>query len=153
MSSPLFQEVREKRGLVYSVGSAEIEGLDYGDFTLYAGATPAKVQDAITVSGQELRKLTAQIHDDDFTRAINQTLIGLSVFKEKPERMIGVLAEHFFNGGKLLDIDKERESYLAVTPEDVKNAARKLLEGKPTISLVGPVLDADYESLVAKSIE
>ena len=153
MSSPLFQEVREKRGLVYSIGAGSYPGEDFGSFLIYGGATPAKVAEMLTISGQELKKLTSTIQEQDFIRSINQALIGLSIFKEKPEKMMSTIASYFLTTRKLLDLDKERDAYLSVSVDDVKNAARKILEGKPVISLVGPLLDADYESIVATSIE
>ena len=106
-----------------------------------------------SISGQELKKLTVAVQDQDFERAKNQILVNLAVFKEKPESMMSSIANYFFVTGKLLDLDEARDLYLNVTIDEVKAAAEKVLEGKPVISLVGPVPDADYESIVLKSIE
>ena len=59
MSSRLFQEIREKRGLAYSVYSFASGYSDAGYFGLYAGCTPARVDEVVTLLGEELERLAA----------------------------------------------------------------------------------------------
>ena len=94
MSSPLFQEVREKRGLVYAVGGSHDCGPDYGEFILSAGTTPDKLDEVIKVSCGVFREAAASVSADDLMRAKNRELVSLATIKERPFGLAHFLASH-----------------------------------------------------------
>src|SRR5699024_2266358 len=85
MSSRLFQEIREKRGLVYSTYSFSAAYSDAGYFGMYAGCTPAKVGEVIGLLEAELEKLAAQgISEEELRKAKGQLSGGTVLALEDP---------------------------------------------------------------------
>lgn len=78
MSSPLFQEVREKRGLVYSVHAGSDHGRDNGDVVVSAGTTAQHVEELLDVACGEITKAAARIAEPDLQRARNASPIRLA---------------------------------------------------------------------------
>jgi predicted Zn-dependent peptidase len=152
MSSPLFQEVREKRGLVYSVHAYSDHGADHGDFVIFAGTTAKHVEELFDVACGELTKATTHMAEQDVTRAKNAILVGLATAKERPFSLAQGIAGSFFERGFVMTPEQTMEAVAAVTVEDVKEAARTVIASQPTISLVGPVPEADYHAKVIAAL-
>ena len=152
MSSPLFQEVREKRGLVYSVHAYSDHGADYGDFVVFAGTTAKHVGELLTVTCEEIAKATAQVSERDMQRAKNSILAQLATAKEKPFTLARGIASSLFDYGRVIPPEQFMQAVEAVTMEDVTAAARVLIASNPTLSLVGPVPDADYHGQVKAAL-
>ncbi len=144
MSSPLFQEVREKRGLVYSVHAFADNGADYGDLIVYAGTTAKHVGELLKVACDQIAEATRRVSEADMTRAKNSLLVQIATAKEKPFTLARGLAGSLFEHGHVISPEEAMRKIEAVTMEDVTAAARVVVASNPTLSLVGPVPEADY---------
>jgi predicted Zn-dependent peptidase len=152
MSSPLFTEVREKRGLVYSTGCNGDFNPDYGDVSIYGGTTPENLAEFINVACSEFAKMRETINEVDLTRAKNTVLVRIALMQEKPEAMMSYMANSMFTRNRIREFDEIKRDIEKINIDDLKSAAKFLFESKPTISLVGPVPDADYEGMVKAAI-
>jgi predicted Zn-dependent peptidase len=152
MSSPLFQEVREKRGLVYSVGAFSDHGVDHGELVITAGTTAKHVDELLTVACGELTKVTQSVTEADMTRAKNGLLVRLATAKEKPFSLAQGIAGSLFELGEIHTPEYAMRMVEAVTMDDVTAAARRVVASNPTISLVGPVPDVDYHGRVRAAL-
>jgi predicted Zn-dependent peptidase len=148
MSSPLFQEVREKRGLVYAVSGSHDSGPDFGEFLLYAGTTPDKLDEVIKVSCGVFMQAAQAIGEDDLTRARNAELTGYATIKEKPFSLARYLAANMFDHGRIVTPDEEKRAVEAVAKADLIAAAEMIFKTSPAVALVGPVPDTDYLALI-----
>jgi predicted Zn-dependent peptidase len=148
MSSPLFQEVREKRGLVYAVQGSHDCGPDYGELILFAGTTPDKLDEVIKVSCGVFRAATAAVSREDLMRAKNRELVSLATIKEKPFGLAHFLATHLIERGRLIEPDERKRAVEAVTVDELIEAARMIFKTNPAVALVGPVPDADYAGMI-----
>ena len=152
MSSPLFQEVREKRGLVYSVSAYSDHGADHGEMVLFAGTTAKHVDELLAVACGEITKATAHVAETDMTRAKNSLLVGLATAKERPFSLARGIAGSLFEHGAIMTPEDAMRKVEAVTLDDVKVAARMMVASNPTVSLVGPVPDQDYHGQVRAAL-
>ncbi len=145
MSSRLFQEVREKRGLVYSVHTFRSGYSDAGMFGVYAGTMPDKADTTIEVIQTVLADVAAHgIDDDEVSRAKGQ-LRGASVLdSEDPASRMSRLGEAEVLSGSLLSLDDVVEKIDSVTSDDIAAVARHLLTQPQTLAVVGPY-EADRE--------
>ena len=152
MSSPLFQEVREKRGLVYTVHGYSDHQADHGDFVVFAGTTAKHVGELLNVACGEIAKATHRLGEADVTRAKNSLLVQLATAKEKPFTLARGIASSLFDRGIVIPPEEAMRSVEAVTMEEVTAAARALVASNPTVSLVGPVPEADYHAQVRAAL-
>ncbi len=152
LSSPLFREVREKRGLVYHVSAQSSFEADFGIVSLVAMLTPDNLNEYIKVACGEFAGTCDTIHEDDLLRARNSALVGIALAQESAGKMAYYMAHSLFRYGHIRDFDEVRCNVEAVTVDDLKAAARTLLATRPTIALVGPVPDADYEGMVTSAL-
>jgi predicted Zn-dependent peptidase len=148
MSSPLFQEIREKRGLVYSVSAGTEFQEDNGLFYLYAGTTKEKLSELLTVGWAEIGKSTNEILESHLTRAKNQLKVSILKQTESQNSMMEMMASSMHYRGKIYDLNKALKKINAVTAEDLKSVATGILASKPTLSIVGKTDDVDYMGLV-----
>ena len=148
MSSPLFQEVREKRGLVYAVSGSHDSGPDFGEFLLYAGTTPDKLDEVVKVSCGVFQDAARSIGADDLERARNRELVAYATIKEKPFSLARYLASTFFEYGRIVEPDESKRLIEAVTIADLGEAAAMIFGTRPTVALVGPVPETDYLGLI-----
>ena len=152
MSSPLFQEVREKRGLVYSVHGSHDSGPDFGEFLLFAGTTPDKLDEVIKVSCGVFLDAHRVVSDDDLMRARNGELVSLATIKERPFGLARFLASNLFEHGRLIEPDAKKRAIEAVRIGDLTDAARMIFATNPAVSLVGPVPNTDYLGMIKAEI-
>jgi predicted Zn-dependent peptidase len=141
MSSPLFQEVREKRGLVYTTVAFSDHEPDHGDFGIYGGMTPDNLPTFIDVVCELMLQADRYITADDLERARNTLLVRRALEKERPFQLAMHVVSHLFDTGSLLDPDEERQRIEAVTLADIHAAASHVADNVPTLALVGPVAD------------
>lgn len=153
MSSPLFTEVREKRGLVYSVRSMSGQGVDYGDFAIGAGTTPENLKEFFEVTTDELLKLTHTINEEDVFRAKNQLKAHTLMSLERPFSVAQRVVHDLFVFGQARPIDDFISKVDAVTVDQLKQVASKILSGKPTLSLVGAIGTDDYYDFLVKKFQ
>ncbi|MGG2459077.1 M16 family metallopeptidase [Streptomyces sp. RGM 3693] len=142
MSSRLFQEVREKRGLAYSVYSFTSGFADCGLFGVYAGCRPNQVHDVLKICRDELDTVAAEgLTDDEIRRAIGQlrgsTVLGL----EDTGALMHRLGKSELCWGEHMSVDEVLARISAVTPDEVREVARDVLGARPSLSVIGPLKD------------
>ena len=152
MSSRLFQEVREKRGLAYSVFCFATSYADSGLFGIYAGAGESHVGELLPVICDEVAKMAASIDDDELDRARAQIKASLLMSLESPSSRCEQIARHMMIYGRPMPPDEIIERIDAVDGDAVTSAARRLIEGgRPTVTALGPLSGLDsYESIVSR---
>ncbi|WP_426998821.1 M16 family metallopeptidase [Pseudarthrobacter sp. N5] len=139
MSSRLFQEVREKRGLVYSTYSFASSYADAGYFGMYAGCTPSKVRQVLDLLGAELDKLAeGGISDDELRKAVGQLCGGIVLALEDTGSRMSRLGRAELVSGEYQDIDETLRLIKAVTAAQVQDLARELAAAPRTVTVVGP---------------
>ncbi|MBT0995756.1 insulinase family protein [Cellulomonas sp. DKR-3] len=142
MSSRLFQEVREKRGLAYSTYSFASGHSDTGVFGLYAGCTPAKVDEVVALMVAEWERLAdAPITSAELARSVGQLSGGLVLGMEDSGSRMSRLGKAELVHGELLSIDESLERVRAVTVEDVQELAAELASRPRSVVRVGPFGD------------
>ncbi|WP_442853609.1 M16 family metallopeptidase [Arthrobacter sp. RIT-PI-e] len=146
MSSRLFQEVREKRGLVYSTYSFSAGYADAGYFGMYAGCTPAKTGQVIDLLAAELERLAADgIDDDELRRAVRQLSGGLVMALEDSSSRMSRLGRAELVSGEFVDVDASLDRIRSVTAADVQALAKELAAAPRTTVVVGPFdTEADF---------
>jgi predicted Zn-dependent peptidase len=152
MSSPLFQEVREKRGLVYAVNAGHDCGPDFGEFIMQAGTTPDKLDEVVKVACGVFVNAASAITEHDLARARNRELVSYATIKEKPFSLARYLASNMFDHGRIVEPDEEKRAVEAVTMSDLTDAAASIFETAPTVAMVGPIPETDYLSAIKAEI-
>lgn len=144
MSSRLFQEIREKRGLVYSTYSFTAAYADAGYFGMYAGCTPSKVRQVVELLGVELDKLAEDgITEDELRKAVGQLSGGIVLALEDTGSRMSRLGRAELVSGEFQDIDETLARIQAVTVEEVRDLARELAGAPRTITVVGPFEESE----------
>jgi predicted Zn-dependent peptidase len=126
-SSRLFQEVREKRGLAYSVYSYASHYADTGQVALYLGTRPDNVGEAVDVIGSELRRLQADgVTEDELERARDNVKGRTVLSMESTLTRMNRLGSSVLMEVPLLTVDEVLAAFDAVTLDDVNGLAREL---------------------------
>lgn len=149
MSSRLFQEVREKRGLVYSVYSFHSAFLDGGLFGIYAGTGEKEVRELVPVVCDELAKLTLGVSEQELDRARAQLRASLLMSREKSSARAEQLAQQLLIYGRPIPVEESLEKIAAVTPADIERVARRLLASAPTFTAIGPIRQLESAERIA----
>jgi predicted Zn-dependent peptidase len=124
-SSRLFQEVREKRGLAYSVYSYASHYADTGQVALYVGTRPDNVGEALDVIGSELRRLVDDgVTEEELDRARDNVKGRTVLSMESTLTRMNRLGSSILMGVPLLTIDEVLAAFDAVTLDDVNTLAR-----------------------------
>lgn len=142
MSSRLFQEVREKRGLAYSVYSYTSGFADCGLFGVYAGCRPSQVHDVLKICRDELDRVASEgLSDEEIGRAIGQlsgsTVLGL----EDTGALMNRIGKSELCWGDQMSVDDMLARMAQVTPDDVREVAGEVLGHRPSLSVIGPLKD------------
>ncbi|MEV6398603.1 pitrilysin family protein [Streptomyces sp. NPDC051907] len=148
MSSRLFQEVREKRGLAYSVYSYTSGFADTGLFGVYAGCRPSQVHDVLKICRTELDRVAADgLSDEEIGRAVGQlsgsTVLGL----EDTGALMNRIGKSELCWGTQMSVDDMLARIAAVTPDEVREVAREVLGQRPSLSVIGPLKDKQADRL------
>jgi predicted Zn-dependent peptidase len=139
MSSRLFQEVREKRGLAYSVYSYAQGFSDDGMFGIYAGCLPAKVDTVLDVCMSQLDDVARNgLTDDEIGRGKGQVRGATVLGQEDTGSRMSRIAKSELLHEPLLSIDEILKKVDAVTADDVRVVARDLLDAPRTLAVIGP---------------
>ena len=142
MSSRLFQEVREKRGLAYSVYSYTSGFADCGLFGVYAGCRPSQVHDVLKICRDELDHVAEHgLPDEEIGRAVGQlqgsTVLGL----EDTGALMNRIGKSELCWGEQMSVDDMLAQIASVTPDAVRSVARDILGQRPSLSVIGPLKD------------
>lgn len=139
MSSRLFQEVREKRGLVYSVYSFFSPYVDSGLFGVYAGTGEKEVEELIPVITDELNKMNGPITNDEITRSKAQIKSSMLMGLESTSSRAEQLARQISVFGRYIPIEEAINKIEEVNEDDIKRVATRFLASPLTLSAVGPI--------------
>jgi predicted Zn-dependent peptidase len=139
MSSRLFQEIRETRGLAYSVYSFASGYSDSGYFGLYAGCTPGKVDEVVRLLVAELERLAADgVPDDELARAHGQLAGGLVLGLEDTGSRMSRLGKAELVHGEYVGLDDALTRVRTVSAADVQALAADLAGRDLSLAVVGP---------------
>jgi predicted Zn-dependent peptidase len=138
MSSRLFQEVREKRGLVYSIYSFSAPFLDGGLFGIYAGTGESEAEELMPVTLEELRKVQAGVTESELARSRAQVKASLLMSLESTGSRCEQLARQLQVFGRVIPISETVARINAVTVEDIGRAAARHFRATPTLAVLGP---------------
>jgi predicted Zn-dependent peptidase len=142
MSSRLFQEIREKRGLAYSVYAFSSGHADTGTLGLYAGCAPSKVDEVVELLAGEWERLAADgITPAEHQRALGQMSGGLVLGLEDTSSRMTRLGKAELVHGELLSQAESLARIQAVTADDVRELAADLASRPRSVVRVGPFAD------------
>lgn len=151
-SSPLFQSVRETRGLAYQVDAWTELHPDCGILQLTAGVAPRHVREFLSVACEELLALTRQISTDDLERTRNQHLTHLARLPERPMDLAETIGRDLLMHGHVVLPDERMAQTWAIDADQLRDAARALIEHPPTLTIVGPATRGDLLALVRRRL-
>jgi predicted Zn-dependent peptidase len=150
MSSRLFQEIREKRGLAYSVYSFNQAYSDGSMFGLYAGCSPAKAGEVTKLMLEELDKIAQSgITQSELDLAKGNIAGSLALKFESTMARMSRLASAELASGEFIDLDTTIEFFESVTLADVQKLAADIAGRQRSIVAVGDVKEATFEPYLA----
>lgn len=151
MSSPLFQEVRENRGLCYSVSSHNmaVNG-DASLFMITGSTTPKHLNEFISVSIAQLRDIAdGNISDTDFVRTVNTIRREIAQSEESNMGLARSMSSDLFIFGRIRSTEEVMADVRGITKDDIIDMAKKLVNSTPTLVVAGNVDEKeDYLALV-----
>jgi predicted Zn-dependent peptidase len=151
MASRLFHEIREKRGLVYTISADQYSYSDAGMLTIYAGTGPKEVAELLPVVCEELKKATYTITEEEVNRSKNQMQAGLLMGLEGTSNRCERLAKHMHMFNRPIPMEETLEKINKVTVESVQEACKRIIKQKPTLTTLGLVEHVlSYDDLAAK---
>jgi len=150
MSSRLFQEIREKRGLAYAVSSGHQGYAETGLFNIYAGCSTENVHEVMSIVRDELgRMLDEGITEEELARAAGHIKGTLVLSMEEPGALMSHLGKSELCYGRILTVEEMIAKVDAVTLDEVREVARAVLASSPwSLVVLGPAFDADISGFV-----
>jgi predicted Zn-dependent peptidase len=153
MSSRLFQEVREKRGLCYSIHAFHMPYADTGLFALYAGTDETDAPELMRVMIDEIAGATETLNEAEVARAKAQMKAGLLMALESSEARVGQLARQMLAYGRPIPLEEIVAKVDAVTVESARAAGRSLTaRSRPAIAALGPGSGLESTAAIAESL-
>ena len=149
MSSRLFQEVREFRGLCYSVYAFHWGFSDTGIFGVHAATGQSDIAELVPVIIDELQKAGENILQEELDRARAQYRAGLIMSAESPASRASQIARQLLLFGRPIAKEELMERLSALTVERLTDLSSRMFSTKPTLTAVGPVGTlAPYEAIL-----
>jgi len=139
MSSRLFQEIREKRGLVYSIYAFNSPETDTGTFGIYAGTGEKEVAELLPVLCDEINKLSDTLTEDEIMRAKNRAKARILMRSENWSTHAESNATDMIIYGRVVPDTETIRQIDSVTREQMAALAKRIFAGKPTLATLGPV--------------
>jgi predicted Zn-dependent peptidase len=153
MSSRLFQEVREQRGLCYSIYTFHSPYADSGVFGLYAGTDAADVSELMHVVIDEINAAAETISEAEIGRAKAQMKAGLLMALESSSARAEQLARQIINWGRPIPLEEIVAKIDAVSMESTRAAGRALIaRGRPAVAALGPGPGLECAATIADSL-
>jgi predicted Zn-dependent peptidase len=152
MSSPLFQSVREQRGLAYQIDAWTEGHDDCGTLQVSAGVSPRNLKVFFEVVCEELLTLTRSISMDDLERTRNQQATHLARSLEHPMNLAETIARDLLVHGRVLTPDERIATALAIDADMLCAAAQEMLDQPPTLVLVGRAGRGDHHTAVRRHL-
>jgi predicted Zn-dependent peptidase len=142
MSSRLFQEVREKRGLAYSVYSFSSQHADCGLWGIYAGCLPAKAEEVLAICREEIAKvIESGLTDEELDRGKGQLRGSIVLGLEDPSSRMSRLGKSELVYPRLEPVDEILAEIEAVSHDQVREVAAAVLGQAMALAVVGPFDD------------
>jgi predicted Zn-dependent peptidase len=142
LSSRLFQEVREARGLAYAIDAFHWAFTDTGVFAIGAGTAPKDIPELVRVCMHSLRDAGQTISEAEVQRARAQMKVGLLGALETPGGRVEQLARQVLTFGRVMERKEIAARIDGVSAADVRQAALGVLASPPTLAMVGPRIKA-----------
>ena len=139
MSSRLFQEAREKRGLCYTIFAQAAAWAETGMFTIYAGTGGGEIRGLADLTADELARAARDLSEAEITRARTQTKAGMVMGLESPGARAERMAGQVSIWGEVIPLDQTVAKIDAVTEERARAVLRRIISASPTLALYGPV--------------
>jgi len=152
MSSRLFQEIREKRGLVYSIYSFTSPAQDGGLFGIYAGTGESEAAELMPVTLEELGKVQHSITTPELNRARAQLKAGLLMSLESTGSRCEQIARQWQIFGRVIPSSETVAKIEAVTEADIRAVAAKIFRQRPTLATIGPIAQVPKLSAIIDSL-
>ncbi|MFA1549971.1 M16 family metallopeptidase [Actinomadura chokoriensis] len=147
MSSRLFQEIREKRGLAYSVYSYTAQYADSGIFGVYAGCQPAKAEEVLSICRDELGKAAEEcLTDEELERGKGQLRGAMVLGLEDTGSRMSRIGKSELVYESLLRVEEVLARIEAVTLDDVRAIAAEVLSAPQALTVIGPVGDRVFSA-------
>jgi predicted Zn-dependent peptidase len=145
MSSRLFQEIREKRGLAYSVYSYHQMYAEAGMFAMYSGTTPGRAEEALRLLRQEAAAMAEDgLTRDEFERAKGHMKGSMVLSLEETSGRMSRLGRSETGHGEILSLDEMLDRVASVTLEDANRVAREVLTRPMALTVLGPFDRNDF---------
>ncbi|WP_127793135.1 pitrilysin family protein [Agromyces sp. LHK192] len=152
MSSRLFQQVRERRGLAYAVYSFAPGYSDAGLFGMYAGCAPAKAPTVAALLRSELERVAEHgVTDEEIARASGQLAGASALALEDSDTRMSRLGRAELTLGEFQDLDEALRRIALVSADDVQALAVDFAERPLSLVAVGPVEDSDFRGIVDRT--
>jgi predicted Zn-dependent peptidase len=140
LSSRLFDEIRERRGLAYSVFSGTARYVDCGSVTVYAGTLPDHVEEVMEVVDREVASLVAHgITDDELDIAIGYLTGSYELGLDDPGARMARLGGALITMGEVITVEEQLRRWRAVDHDAVRRVLARVLEQPHRLVAVGPV--------------
>ena len=143
MSSRLFHEIREKRGLVYSIYSGIDTFNDSGTFQIVAGTGEKEIKELIPVLCDELMNSSKNLTEEEITKGKTQLKAGTLMVMESSHANAMISALQLLRYNRLIDIEERVQKINNVSKESIERVVMKLLDSMPTIASIGPIKNLD----------
>ena len=153
MSSRLFQEVREKRGLAYSVHSFHWDYSDTGLFGFYAGSADRDAPEVVAASLDCLAEAAQDVTETEVRRAKAQMKVSLVAALESPGARAHQLARQIQIYGRPLSVDEMTAKVDAILVEDVRKVGSVMLGSRPTVATIGAARKVPGQARIAEALK
>ncbi len=152
MSSRLFQEIREKRGLVYSIHASSRSFYDTGTFQIIAGTGEKQIKELLPVLCEELLNAPKNLTEKEIEKSKTQLRAATLMASESTMSNAAIAVHQLFTEGKLIDIQETIEKINNVTKSSIEKVANKILSSKPTIASIGPIKQLETLDKIQKRL-
>jgi len=152
MSSRLFQEVREKRGLAYSIYSFHWDYSDTGLFGFYAGFAERDAAELVAAALDCLAETAHGLDETEIRRAKAQMKVSLVAALESPSARVQQVARQMQIYGRPLSVEEMMARVDAISVEDVRRTGAAMLRSPPTVAAIGAVGKVPGRSKVAEAL-
>jgi predicted Zn-dependent peptidase len=151
MSSRLFQEIRERRGLVYSIYSFSASYHDGGTFGVYAGTGPDEIDELTPILCDEIARLADTLTEEELARARTQLKASTLMSQESTGGRTEQIGQQTLIYGRPLTLDELVAKIEAVDLDQLRRTAKRVFAAKPTLAAIGPLKKLErYDSLCAR---
>jgi predicted Zn-dependent peptidase len=144
LSSRLFQEVRERRGLAYSVYAYRVAFDDVGAVVVYAGTAPARAREVLDVVSAELERLADGVTPRELEVARGNLVGSLALGLEDSGARMSRIGRSLLVHGEVPAVDEVVRRFLDVTPDDLRRVAATMVSAPRTLAVVGPFDESDF---------